>query len=100
MQVHLCVCVCVCARARAFVLFTYVYILTHKTDNGSHLCKGRNGAKRKHQTNDKVNEKGEDRSKTDTYQKRGGMMHEEQQMQKSEKKNLQTKTPRLNAQST
>jgi hypothetical protein len=61
---------CVCARA--FVFFTYVYILTHKTDNGSHLCKGRNGAKRKHQTNDKINEKGEDRSKTDTYQKRGG----------------------------
>ena len=80
-QMHLCVCV------RAFVLFTHVHILTHKTDNGSHLCKGRNGEKRKLKTNDKTNEKGEDRSKTNTYQKGGGMMHEEQQMQKSATEN-------------
>ena len=80
----MCVCVCVCVCV-AFVLFTHVHILTHKTDNGPHLCgKGKNtvGEKEK-KTNDKTNEKGEDRSKTDTYQKKRGMMHEEQQMQKS-----------------
>jgi hypothetical protein len=34
-----------------------------------------------------------------TYHKKGGMMHEEQQMQTSATENQQTKTPRLNAQS-
>ena len=88
-QVHLCVCARARARERARLCDSHMYILTHKTDNGPHLCgqvKNTVGKKEK-KTNDKTNEKGEDRSKTDTYQKKRGMMHEEQQMQKSATEN-------------
>ena len=78
-QVHLCVFVCVCA----FVLFTHVYILTSAGNGKKYGRKNRKQQK----TNDKTKQKGEDRSKTDTYQKKGWMMHEEQQMQKSATEN-------------